>query len=115
MCAMLVGGWRRGPTCCGLVVRQGVRPDVVSYNTVISCLAKASGRHRVDQAEEVFRQMVRQGVRPDVKTFGALIEGHARAGDLANVRTPLPSRTHQSTLYQVIYMVCACRGADWNR
>jgi pentatricopeptide repeat protein len=47
----------RAHLSCGLVVAQGVRPKVVSYTTVISCLAKAKarGRHRMDQAQELFR------------------------------------------------------------
>lgn len=76
-------------------VVQGVRPDVVSYTTVISCLSKASGdRHHMDQAQEVFNQMVKQGVRPTVTTVGALIHGHARMGDLETVRAlPPPNQT----------------------
>jgi pentatricopeptide repeat protein len=71
---------------------KGVRPNVVSYNTVISSLANARGcsRREMERAQEVFDQMVQQGVRPDITTFNALIHGHATMRDLETVRTPPP-------------------------
>jgi pentatricopeptide repeat protein len=93
------------------LVVQGVRPDVVSYNTVISSLAKARrGRRHMDQAQEVFDQMVQQGVRPDATTFGALIHGHALVGDLETVRNPFPPprHHHQSNKRTNIPRSCVC-------
>ena len=71
-----------------------MRPNVVSYNTVLSCLAKARRRR---QAQELFKKMLKQGVRPTVTTVGALIHGHARMGDLETVRAlPPPNQSNQT-------------------
>jgi pentatricopeptide repeat protein len=79
---------------------QGVRPNVVSYNTVISSLANARSRRReMERAQEVFAQMVQQGVRPTITTFGALIHGHAAMGDLETVRSP-PFPPHHHSVSQ---------------
>jgi leucine-rich PPR motif-containing protein len=89
---------------------KGVRPDVVSYNTVISSLANASSRRNTERAQEVFDQMVQQGVRPDIKTFGALIHGHATMGDVETVRNPIDPNH-----LKIIIMCCCCVGVQARR
>jgi pentatricopeptide repeat protein len=88
---------------------QGVRPNVVSYSTVISSLANARSRRReMERAQEVFAQMVQQGVRPDIKAFGALIHGHATMGDLETVRNPQTTTTTTTTTNNNYYKCGAC-------
>lgn len=57
--------------------RVGLRPDVVTYNTIIDLLC--SEENGAALAEELVRvDMPRNGVRPDLLTFNTLIKGAAR-------------------------------------
>lgn len=57
--------------------KAGLRPDVVSYNTIIDFLS--SEENGTQLAEELVRvDMPRNGVRPDLLTFNTLIKGVAR-------------------------------------
>ena len=50
--------------------QQGVVPDVITYNALISTCEKGKQPQR---ALEVFQAMQQQGVVPDVITYSALI------------------------------------------
>jgi len=54
------------------------RPDVISFNTLISACAKAGQPKR---AEEAFFQMEKRGLLPNHVTFSTVICAHARAGN----------------------------------
>ncbi|CAN8063980.1 unnamed protein product [Agarophyton chilense] len=55
----------------------GLRPDVVTYNTVIDYLSSEENGSQI--AEELVRvDMPRNGVKPDLLTFNTLIKGVAR-------------------------------------
>ncbi|KAI0567163.1 hypothetical protein FGB62_4g32 [Gracilaria domingensis] len=55
----------------------GLRPDVVTYNTVIDYLSSEENGTQI--AEELVRvDMPRNGVKPDLLTFNTLIKGVAR-------------------------------------
>lgn len=55
----------------------GLRPDVVTYNTVIDFLSSEENGTQI--AEDLVRiDMPRNGVRPDLLTFNTLIKGVAR-------------------------------------
>jgi len=54
------------------------KPDVISFNTLISACAKASKPIR---AEEAFAQMEKRGLVPTAVTFSSVLQAHARVGD----------------------------------
>lgn len=55
----------------------GLRPDVVTYNTVIDFLSSEENGSQIAE-ELVLEDMPRNGVRPDLLTFNTLIKGVAR-------------------------------------
>jgi len=55
----------------------GVRPNVVSWTSVVSACGVAG---RADVAAEVVARMRRAGCAPNVVTLTALIHAHGRAG-----------------------------------
>lgn len=57
--------------------RAGLRPDVVTYNTVIDFLSSEDNGSRIAQ-DLVLNDMPRHGVEPDLLTFNTLIKGVAR-------------------------------------
>lgn len=59
------------------MVRQGVAPDVVTYNLVIDAVYKAGA---IDKAELVLRQMVDDGVVPKTCTYNSIIHGYSSQG-----------------------------------
>jgi len=54
------------------------RPDVCSFNTLLSACAKAG---KPGRAEDGFFQMEKRGLEPDVVSFTTVINAHARAGN----------------------------------
>lgn len=69
----------------------GLRPDVVTYNTIIDFLSSEDNGTKI--AEELVRiDMPRNGVRPDLLTFNTIIKGVARnRGNKSDAGTALVS------------------------
>jgi len=60
------------------------KPDVRSFNSLLSACAKAGQPAR---AEDAFFQMEKRGITPDVVSFTTLISAHARAGSPAQAQS----------------------------
>jgi len=54
------------------MIRSGVRPDVVTYNTMINVLVKSQ---RLNDAFDLFGQMKASGIAPTIVTYTSLIDG----------------------------------------
>ena len=57
--------WDRALTTFEEMRRMGIKPDVLSYNALISALANG-GKHA--RAMQMYESMVRDGIRPDETT-----------------------------------------------
>ncbi|KAG8037208.1 hypothetical protein GUJ93_ZPchr0020g33576 [Zizania palustris] len=57
--------------------KQGISPDVVTYNSTIDGLCKSK---EMDKAEKVLQQMLDAGVQPDNITYSSLINGYSSLG-----------------------------------
>jgi len=49
---------------------QGIKPDIVTYSTLISACEKGED---LTKALQVFDYLQRHGIKPDIVTFSALI------------------------------------------
>lgn len=101
--------------------RAGVRPDVVTYNTVIDFLSSEENGTQIAE-DLVLVDMPRNGVRPDLLTFNTLIKGVARnRGNKADAGialssayrwlTELQSRGLKPDEFTYQSMVSACAAA----
>merc|ERR1712124_187023 len=61
------------------IQKQGVIPDVITFNTLILACAK---NNKVDGARKLFKMMRGQGLVPNVKTYEALIAACTKGGEL---------------------------------
>ncbi|KAK4387473.1 hypothetical protein Sango_2353900 [Sesamum angolense] len=59
------------------MINQGLRPDVVTYNNLISGLCKMQ---RIQEAYNLFEKLESEGVRPDTITYNILIGYYCKAG-----------------------------------
>jgi pentatricopeptide repeat protein len=62
-----------------LMVRMGVRPDVILYNTLIDGYCKAG---RIDDAIRLFLQMLSNAVTPGIITYSTILPGYFSLGDV---------------------------------
>jgi pentatricopeptide repeat protein len=76
--------------------RLGVRPDAVTYTTLIEAVVKAGsarGRQppakRLNSAFELFQEMKGAGIEPDASTYNALIEACSLAQQVQPRRAEL--------------------------
>src|SRR5690349_9089054 len=53
---------------------QGVKPNVVTWNTFIAAYGQQG---QLKEAQKLLKQMQQRGVKPDVVTWNALISAHA--------------------------------------
>ncbi|KAJ3377371.1 hypothetical protein HDU84_008723 [Entophlyctis sp. JEL0112] len=60
---------------------RSIKPDVVTYTTVIDICFKA-GYH--DRAKEFYERMLKEGIRPNVITCTVLIDGLLKSGEIEN-------------------------------
>ncbi|CAK7325314.1 unnamed protein product [Dovyalis caffra] len=63
------------------VIREGLTPDVVSYNTLICGLCKNSD---VVEAEKYLHKLVNDGLEPDGFTYNTIIDGYCKMGMIQN-------------------------------
>ena len=59
--------------------RQGLVPDVFTYNTLISACRNGN---QLERALEIFQEMKQQGVLPDVITYSTLISAYDKVNQL---------------------------------
>lgn len=64
-----------------MIAVAGVKPNVITYTTLISCCQRA-GRWR--QAMAAFRDMEEAGVQPDVKAYNSVMSACAKGGRWEN-------------------------------
>ncbi|XP_010481645.1 PREDICTED: pentatricopeptide repeat-containing protein At1g63070, mitochondrial-like [Camelina sativa] len=64
---------------CSLSLK-GVKPNVVTYTTMISRLCRKS---LMQEADALFRKMKEDGILPNSGTYNTLIRAHLRDGELA--------------------------------
>jgi pentatricopeptide repeat protein len=63
--------------------RDGIKPDVYTYNTMIDVYAKNG---KLEQAIEVFTSMKRDEVKPNVITYNTTIDAYAKNHQLAKAK-----------------------------
>ncbi|KAF0901237.1 hypothetical protein E2562_038802 [Oryza meyeriana var. granulata] len=80
--------------------RDGVEPNVVTYNTLMDYLCK-SGRSM--EAREVFDSMVKRGHKPTIATYSTLLHGYAAEGSLVEMHHLLD--VMESDCFQFLAMV----------
>jgi len=91
---VVLGGYRRARDLDGLrfawarMVASGLRPNVASYNALISALFEHGD---VQQVKQAVQEMQRYGVDLDIWTDTALLTGFIDAGELASA-TPVAAR-----------------------
>lgn len=68
--------------CCGLFICRadlstytGVKPNVITFTTLISCCQRAGQWKR---ARQYFTEMEQEGIRPDVKAYNSLLSACSR-------------------------------------
>ena len=62
--------------CCLDIAFAGLKPDLISYNALISAFEKGV-QH--EQAEHTFRMMQAKGITPDVVTYSAMVSVYEKA------------------------------------
>ncbi|CAL5413056.1 unnamed protein product [Camellia sinensis] len=65
------------------MLRDGLVPNVFSYNMIIDCFSKAK---MIDRASETFREMCQRGIGPNLVTLNTLISGYCKAGEVGKAR-----------------------------
>lgn len=73
--------------------RLGVKPDVVTYNAILSGFCK--DEKDFDAAYETLNEMVKQGCKPDVVSYNTIISGLCEAGkwmDASELFDDMPRR-----------------------
>lgn len=67
---------------------NGVRPDVVTYSTIMNAWSSAG---RMDKCKEIFNDMVKAEIEPDIHAFSILAKGYVRAGEPEKAESILTS------------------------
>lgn len=68
--------WRAARSTIYTMIRQGLTPNCLSFNLVISALAQAG---QLDSVDQMYSSMQQVSVKPDVFTFTTLISAHGKA------------------------------------
>jgi pentatricopeptide repeat protein len=83
----------------------GVKPDIVSYNTLLSCLSKLDTDDARDRAEKLLQEMESgvtmegaETIIPDKLSYTNVMKAHARAGDIKKTREVLKRMFQQVEL-----------------
>ncbi|KAE8707408.1 putative pentatricopeptide repeat-containing protein [Hibiscus syriacus] len=63
------------------VAEEGMKPDVVTYNTLICGLCKSA---KVAEAKIFLHKMVNEGLKPDGFAYNAVIDGYCKLGMIQN-------------------------------
>lgn len=102
------------------MVKCGLKPNVVSYSTLVYAHAKAG---KSLAAESCFRQMVQAGVKPNVVTYDALIISCVGTGNFERIETLMQDMETDGveatvTTYTTVLDACAkandvARGEQW--
>ncbi|XP_068669111.1 pentatricopeptide repeat-containing protein At4g16390, chloroplastic-like [Aristolochia californica] len=71
--------WDRAEWLLGEMIQRGVKPDNVTFSTIISCARLCS---LPSKAIEWFEKMPECGCLPDDITFSAMIDAYGRAGNV---------------------------------
>ncbi|GMH17340.1 hypothetical protein Nepgr_019181 [Nepenthes gracilis] len=77
---ILLSGWKSSEEADGLfqeMVEMGLKPDIVSYNSLIDVYCK---NREMDKVYKVLDEMHEQGILPDVITYTSLIGGLGLVG-----------------------------------
>lgn len=61
-----------------LMEEFGVKPDVVTYSTIMNAWSSAG---LMEKCEEIFEDMIKSGIEPDNHAFSILAKGYVRAGE----------------------------------
>ena len=80
---------------------RGVRPDVVTYGTLIHGLCDAA---EVDGAVELLNEMCGSGVEPNVVVYSCLLRGYCKSGrwqDVGKVFEEMSRRGDSAGCYHV--------------
>ncbi|XP_068669425.1 pentatricopeptide repeat-containing protein At4g16390, chloroplastic-like [Aristolochia californica] len=71
--------WDRAESLLGEMIERGVKPDNVTFSTIISCARLCS---LPNKAVEWFEKMPEFGCLPDDITYSAMIDAYGRAGNV---------------------------------
>ena len=64
-----------------MMIELGLRPDLVTYNTLIDACEKNG---RLEEATRIFRQeLPEQGLKPDIFTYTVMLNMHGKRGKFA--------------------------------
>lgn len=66
----------RSKNILSMMIRDGFKPDIISFNTVVHCMAKSG---RLQEAESLLKDMEEFGVRPNAVTFNTLLSAYVSA------------------------------------
>ncbi|CAI5474299.1 unnamed protein product [Closterium sp. Yama58-4] len=77
---------------------SGIKPDVITWNTLICCYGQAQMLPKVEATVEAKR---RSGCRPNRRTYNGLIDAFGRCGSAADT----------AAVFEAIK--CACHGVTW--
>lgn len=86
---ILLSGWKSSEEAEGFfeeMKEMGVKPDIVSYNSLIDVYCKSK---EMDKAYQVFDKMQEEDISPDVITFTSLIGGLGLSGQPDKARDVL--------------------------
>jgi pentatricopeptide repeat protein len=66
--------------------QNGSKPNVVTYNTIVSALCKNG---HLKTTKDLFEGVCRGGLLPDMFSYNTMIDGYAKAGNMWEVYGPL--------------------------
>ncbi|KAK2662054.1 hypothetical protein Ddye_000628 [Dipteronia dyeriana] len=78
--------------------RAGVRPNTVTYNTLIDGYCK---KENLEEAKQLFEEMEKDGVRHDILTYSILIDVYCKKNKLVEAKLPFEEMEKEETKWLV--------------
>jgi pentatricopeptide repeat protein len=86
---------------CSDMLNRGIKPSVITFNTLLDACARSGQMHRVP---DLLADMEKRRLSPNMITFSTVIRGYCNKGDVGNAMKSLEqARRHQVRFDAIVY------------